>query len=130
MHVLTVITGGVRSNIVRQVDPELPPNSLYQPIHDFWLRRVRVSQEESPMDTTAYAESVVRQVVARTRKPWFWQGSFAWIAWTIDTFLWRGFAARPPPIPLLPPSPFLPLPCSPTWCLVGLVLIVSVFVCV
>ena len=115
---LTVVTGGVRSNIVRQLDPELPPNSLYRPIHEFWLKRVHVSQEAQPMDTAAYAESVVRQVAARTRRPWFWQGTYAWICWAMNTFLWKGYSVRSPLF--LPSSPTLfssfslSLPLSPS----------------
>jgi len=92
VHVLTVITGGVRSSIVRQQSPELPADSLYRPLaEDYWPKRVMISQD-TPMETVAYAESVVRQVVQGNKKPWFWQGYFAWMAWAIDTFLWKGFS--------------------------------------
>lgn len=92
VHVITIITGGVRSNIVRSEYQELPADSLYQPIKEFWLKRVGLSQQ-TPMDTEAYAKSVVKQIVdrgGRSRK-WFWQGHFAWKAWFLHTFLWKGF---------------------------------------
>ncbi|KAF8536611.1 NAD(P)-binding protein [Trichophaea hybrida] len=91
VHVLTVITGGVRSSIVRQQSPVLPADSMYHPLTEYyWSKRVNMSQA-MPMATADYAASVVRQVVRGNKRPWFWEGYFSWMAWAIDTFLWKGF---------------------------------------
>jgi 1-acylglycerone phosphate reductase len=92
VHVLTIMTGGVRSSIVRSEYAALPENSLYQPIKEFWLQRVGLSQK-NPMDTEAYAKSVVKQILSRggRTKKWFWQGHFSWTAWFLNTFFWKGF---------------------------------------
>ena len=91
VHVLTIITGGVKSDIVRVGVEKLPEKSRYWPIHEFWLKRVQLSQT-APMDTETYAKSVVARVVRGTRKPWFWEGKFSWLAWIVNTFLRKGYS--------------------------------------
>lgn len=112
MHVITVVTGGVQSNIAR-TDRALPPGSLYAPINDEYLRRVKHSQDGA-MASDRYAASVVRQVLAdrnsllarlglarRVRS--IWEGNRSWIVWfvfwfmptgTIDAAMWRMFSLR------------------------------------
>ncbi|KAI5802930.1 hypothetical protein FPQ18DRAFT_15367 [Pyronema domesticum] len=90
IHVLTAMTGGVRSSIVRRTASDIPQNSLYRPIYDSWLKRIGLSQS-TPMDTATYAKGLVDEVVRGSKKPWFWRGHFAWRAWFLNTFLWKGF---------------------------------------
>lgn len=90
VKVLTIITGGVRSSIVRSANTQLPENSLYTPINDYWLQRVELSQA-CPMDTAVYAKSVVARIIRGGSKPLFWDGYYSWSAWAIQTFLWKGF---------------------------------------
>ena len=91
MRVVTIITGGVKSNIAR-TERSLVPGSVYMPVEAEYNRRVKHSQEVG-MNTTKYAESVVRQVtdqgiIARLfRNHYFiYEGSKSWIVWIVMTY--------------------------------------------
>ncbi|KAJ6201130.1 hypothetical protein J3E72DRAFT_392885 [Bipolaris maydis] len=89
VRVITVVTGGVKSNIARQ-DRTLPPGSYMQPLAAEYQRRLKHSQELG-MDTKQYARSCVKQVLAgdglfrKTR--WIWEGKMSWIVWFAWTYL-------------------------------------------
>ena len=92
VRVVTVITGGVKSNIAR-VDRELKPDSLYLPVSAEYERRVKHSQEVG-MDTKKYAASVVQQLTHRGiparlfgNRDWIWEGAMARVVWFVSTFL-------------------------------------------
>ncbi|KAG6003792.1 hypothetical protein E4U43_000861 [Claviceps pusilla] len=106
VDVLTIITGGVKSNIgkephlhscrllkshyfvimlmrprmrtVRETNASLPENSRYLPVKDYWLRRVTLSQEGA-MQTDEYARGVVRAIEKKKRPLWLWRGGSAWL---------------------------------------------------
>lgn len=88
VRVVTIITGGVKSNIAH-VDRVLKEDSLYLPIKDEYARRVKHSQEVG-MDTTEYAKSVTRQVLSTSRPKWIWEGGKSWVVWFAWTFLPQG----------------------------------------
>ncbi|KAJ6625993.1 NAD(P)-binding protein [Mycena sp. CBHHK59/15] len=88
VQVITIVTGGVKSNLSRN-RRLIQPSSIYAPIADiFAARRLGRSQLDA-LATDVYA----RQVVAQTTKPhlkaWFWTGAHSLTCWTIDTFLGR-----------------------------------------
>ncbi|KAF1989505.1 short chain dehydrogenase/reductase [Aulographum hederae CBS 113979] len=83
VQVVTVVTGGVKSRIAR-TDRTLKEGSLYVPIEEEYLRRVKHSQDGA-MPNEAYAQSVVKQVLVKTPKKWVWEGNKSWLVW----FLWR-----------------------------------------
>lgn len=96
VRVVTIITGGVKSNIAR-VDRTLNPNSIYMPIEEEYIRRVKHSQEVG-MDTKKYAASVVQQVtrpgiLARLfrNRNWVWEGAKSWLVWFGLTFMPKNF---------------------------------------
>jgi len=90
VKVMTIVTGGVATNIARHTHTTLPPGSLYAPILPYFIRRLTDSQVGA-MDSATYARSVVAQVVKSDwRKPiWFWEGNKARLVWFIHTFLWN-----------------------------------------
>lgn len=105
VNVTTVVTGGVQSRIARQ-DRALQQNSLYTPIEDQYLRRVKHSQDGA-MPHDAYARSVVAQVLygsapwrwlwpwARGRKNWIWEGNKSWLIWLmVGGWAWSGVFDR------------------------------------
>ncbi|ORY18840.1 hypothetical protein BCR34DRAFT_553590 [Clohesyomyces aquaticus] len=83
VRVITVVTGGVKSNIAR-THRDLPLNSYYTPLAEEYERRLTHSQQLG-MDTEQYARSVVRQVLAGdgwlTKTRWIWDGKMSWIVW-------------------------------------------------
>ncbi|ODM21648.1 hypothetical protein SI65_02492 [Aspergillus cristatus] len=105
VNVTTVVTGGVQSRIAR-TDRTLLPNSLYAPIEDQYLRRVKHSQDGA-MPHDAYARSVVAQVLygsapwrwlwpwAQGRKSWIWEGNKSWLIWLlVGGWAWSGVFDR------------------------------------
>lgn len=105
VNVTTVVTGGVQSRIAR-TDRTLQPNSLYGPVEDQYLRRVKHSQDGA-MPHDAYARSVVAQVLygsapwrwlwpwAQGRKSWIWEGNKSWLIWLlVGGWAWSGVFDR------------------------------------
>ncbi|THH15735.1 hypothetical protein EW146_g4791 [Bondarzewia mesenterica] len=87
IRVITVVTGGVKSNISRP--RQMPADSLYQPVEEIYQKRgIRMSQE-TPIPTDVYARSVVKEVLKSKPSVWFWTGYFAWMTWFMSTFLWK-----------------------------------------
>lgn len=89
VRVITVVTGGVKSNIAR-TERSLPAGSYMQPLAAEYQRRLKHSQELG-MDTKQYARSCVDKVLAgagrfhKTR--WIWEGKMSWIVWFAWMFL-------------------------------------------
>ncbi|KAF3087836.1 hypothetical protein TWF569_002847 [Orbilia oligospora] len=87
VEVINVVTGGVRTQLAR-VERELPADSYYSPIRDFFAKRVQYSQKNS-IPPEVYAKNVVAQLTRRHSSSWIWEGYFAWRAWALDTFFPR-----------------------------------------
>lgn len=87
VNVLTVVTGGVKSNIAR-TERSLPRDSIYLPIEENYNRRQKHSQEVG-MLTSQYASNVVGKVLGRQgvsgRR--IWEGNFAKVVWFANSFL-------------------------------------------
>ena len=83
VRVVTVITGGVKSNIAR-VHRELPPDSYMLPLKEEYERRLTHSQQLG-MDTQQYSRGCVRQVLKGDgwfgRQRWIWEGKMSWVVW-------------------------------------------------
>ncbi|OCK85735.1 NAD(P)-binding protein [Lepidopterella palustris CBS 459.81] len=88
VHVITIVTGGVKSNIAR-TERHLPANSIYLPIDAEYQRRLKHSQEGG-MDNEAYARSVVTKVLSGRNPRWVWQGNMSWVIWFVQRFLPMG----------------------------------------
>ena len=102
VSVITVVTGGVKSNIAR-TKRVLPEDSLYAHLEESFKRRQGYSQEVG-MDNAAYAREVVTQVLAGDG--WIWKRRTIWaggnanlIGWLftvfgIDTGFWDWLMTR------------------------------------
>lgn len=94
VRVITIVTGGVKSNIAR-THRELPPGSFYVPIADQYEDRLTLSQQMG-MDTQQYARSCVRHVIGGeswlglVTKRWVWEGKMSWVVWLAWNYLPRG----------------------------------------
>lgn len=86
VRVITIVTGGVKSNIAR-THRVLPPDSYMVPLAVEYERRLTHSQQLG-MNTQQYARSCVRHVLAGDgwfgKKRWVWEGKMSWIVW----FFW------------------------------------------
>ncbi|KID84036.1 NAD(P)-binding domain protein [Metarhizium guizhouense ARSEF 977] len=93
VDVVTVVTGGVKSNLgdrplVREDSPSLPEGSRYLPVQNFWLHRVTMSQEGA-MDTDEYARKIIGMIQKKSRPIWFWSGGSVSLAWFMYYFVPR-----------------------------------------
>lgn len=87
VRVVTVVTGGVASNIAR-THRELPEDSIYLPLKEEYEGRQTHSQANA-IPNEQYASSVVRQVLGSQSKDVIWEGGKSWLVWFVTTFLPR-----------------------------------------
>ena|ERR1700742_679772 len=85
VRVITVVTGGVKSNIARN-DRTLPADSYYLPLTQEYTRRVKHSQEVG-MPTEKYARGVVSHILGQNPPKYVWDGYGAKMIWFITNFL-------------------------------------------
>ncbi|KAL8657642.1 MAG: hypothetical protein Q9226_001704 [Calogaya cf. arnoldii] len=92
VHVITVVTGGVKSRISR-VKRSLGENSTYKRIEDAYQKR-QIYSNTVGMETKAYAEQVIGEVLSaegwlwRTRTIWAGGGAemVKWLSWFLPNF--------------------------------------------
>lgn len=87
VRVVTVITGGVKSNIAR-TNRILPEDSIYLPIEEEYAARLKHSQSAG-IPNEDYARSVVSQVLYRPRKDIIWEGGMSTVVWFASSYLPR-----------------------------------------
>ena len=84
VSVITVVTGGVKSNITR-TKRVLPEDSLYADLEESFKRRQGHSQVVG-MDTTAYAREVVTKLLAGDG--WIWKRRSIWAGGSANLIRW------------------------------------------
>ncbi|EME48363.1 hypothetical protein DOTSEDRAFT_67434 [Dothistroma septosporum NZE10] len=85
VKVMTVVTGGVKSNIAR-THRDLPKDSIYLPLKEEYEERLTHSQAMG-MPNEDYAKSVVRQVLNRPGKMQIWEGGKSRLVWFVSNYL-------------------------------------------
>jgi 1-acylglycerone phosphate reductase len=86
VRVVTIVTGGVKSNIAR-THRELPSDSIYLPVQKEYEERL-VHSQTSSIPNEEYAATVVKQVLNRPSNH-IWAGGKSWLVWFVSTFLPR-----------------------------------------
>ena len=84
VNVVTVVTGGVKSNIAR-TERTLPEGSPYAPLEANYRRRQTHSQEVG-MDTGEYARDVVGKILAGDG--WIWKRRIIWAGGSAALVSW------------------------------------------
>lgn len=84
VRVVTVVTGGVTSNISR-THRTLPEGSIYLPIASEYERRQTHSQANA-IPNEQYARSVLGQVLDRPSRDTIWEGGRSWLVWFFYCF--------------------------------------------
>ena len=87
VRVVTVVTGGVKSNISR-TQRTLPEDSIYLPLAEEYEARLTHSQANG-IPNEQYARSVVSQVLRKPNRDIIWEGGKSWLVWFVYTFLPR-----------------------------------------
>ncbi|KAF2719170.1 NAD(P)-binding protein [Polychaeton citri CBS 116435] len=87
VRVVTVVTGGVKSNIAR-TSRSLPDDSIYLPLRDEYTSR-QVHSQQVGMAAEDYARSVASQVLGWRRRNVIWEGGKSWLVYFVSTFLPR-----------------------------------------
>jgi len=92
VQVITVVTGGVKSNIANKSQGQgIHPDSLYHIISDeFDAKRRNISQRDK-MPTAEYARYVVSQTLKDRPPPWLWAGASSFLVWLVNTFVPIGY---------------------------------------
>jgi len=88
IKVITIVTGGIQSNIASH-RRDLPPNSLYQPMNEDFVTKRQGHSQKRAMPTAVYARSVVAATLRSSPKAWVWSGRMALLTWFVDTFFPR-----------------------------------------
>lgn len=89
VRVMVCMVGTVRSNIHNRQHRSLPLESLYLPVNDIFEKRLKFSNNNSPVDAELFARELVSSSL-KTETPWFlrnWVGRPDWF--------WYGGLARP-----------------------------------
>lgn len=87
LQVVTIVTGGVKSNIAR-THRSLPQGSIYLPLKEEYEGR-QVHSQAMGMPTEAYARTVVHQVLYNPKKDTVWAGGKSWLVWFVSVFFPR-----------------------------------------
>ncbi|KAB5589601.1 hypothetical protein CTheo_6953 [Ceratobasidium theobromae] len=69
IHVMLVIPGGVKSNIAKNAEFELPETSLFKAYLPCVLDRIHLSQADGTMPTVQFADGLVKAVLRRGGPP-------------------------------------------------------------
>lgn len=84
VHVITVVTGGVKSRIAR-VKRSLQEDSAYKELEDNYQKRQIYSQEVG-MERELYAKEVVKKVLVT--EGWLWRTKTIWAGGSAGTVRW------------------------------------------
>lgn len=87
VHVITVITGGVKSRIAR-VKRSLPEDSAYKELQDYYQKR-QIHSQEVGMDTELYAKEVVKGILEA--EGWLWRTKTIWAGGGSGTVRWMSW---------------------------------------
>lgn len=75
VHVITVVTGGVKSRIAR-VKRSLPEDSAYKELEDHYQKR-QIQSQTLGMETAIYAKKVVKKILEA--EGWLWRTKTIWV---------------------------------------------------
>lgn len=84
VHVITVVTGGVKSRIAR-VKRSLQEDSAYTKLEDDYQKR-QIHSQEVGMETKLYAMEVVKKVLEA--EGWLWKTKIIWAGGSAGTIRW------------------------------------------
>lgn len=99
ISVITVMTGGVKSQLTKKVQRFVTKDSMYAPIEEDFTKR-KTHSADVGMDTDEYAEQVVKQLLPGSgpwpwrlfmrdaRRRWVWAGGSSSLVWLLSAGWW------------------------------------------
>ncbi|KAF2210904.1 hypothetical protein CERZMDRAFT_44391 [Cercospora zeae-maydis SCOH1-5] len=87
VRVVTIVTGGVKSNIAR-THRTLPEDSIYLPLAKEYNERL-VHSQATGVPNEDYAKRVVYQLINKPKKDHIWEGGKSLLVWFISNFFPR-----------------------------------------
>ncbi|KAL9100423.1 MAG: hypothetical protein Q9163_004205 [Psora crenata] len=87
VHVITVVTGGVKSRIAR-VNRSLQEGSAYKELEDDYQKR-QIHSQRVGMETVLYAQEVVKKVLEA--EGWLWKTKTIWAGASSGTVRWMSW---------------------------------------
>ena len=100
VSVITVMTGGVKSQLTKKTPKFIPTGSIYAPIKEHFERR-KLHSAEVGVEPDAYAAQVVDQLIPGAgpwpwiwfmkdaRRHWIWAGGSSNLVWLLSAGWWR-----------------------------------------
>lgn len=85
VRVITVVTGGVKSNIAR-TKRDLPYDSVYLPLAEEYKER-QVHSQANGIPSDDYARTVVNNALGNVKRNVIWAGGKSWLVWFVSNFL-------------------------------------------
>ena len=102
VKVITIVTGGVKTNLATRLKRVLPENSLYSDLDDAYQHR-QIFANEVGMPIEDYVESIIGQIIpgggswpwrliqGDARKKWIWAGAKSTLVYFLSGgFTWSG----------------------------------------
>lgn len=98
--VITLMTGGVKSELTKKVQRFIPDGSVYVPVREAFEGR-KTHSAQVGMDVDEYAASVVKQILpgagmwpwtwlmSDARRAWVWQGGGSTLVWFVSGGWWK-----------------------------------------
>ncbi|RFU81088.1 1-acyldihydroxyacetone-phosphate reductase [Trichoderma arundinaceum] len=95
VRVMVAMAGTVRSQIASHAHRSLPSTSLYQPIDDYFQKRLVFSQNNATVPTEVFARKLVSAALKGEgyfggliggTPDWFWAGGFSRGVWVLSLF--------------------------------------------
>jgi len=88
INVVTIVTGGVKSNMAVNNSYDIPDDSMYAGMKDLYLKLRKGNSQRDAMPTADYAAKVVNRTLKQSPAPWLWIGSFAFTIRVINALGW------------------------------------------
>lgn len=95
IKVITIVTGGVKSQIANNNPHDIPADSLYDGMRDLFSERRKAVSQRGATATAVYAAKVVVKSLKKSPPAWIWAGNYSFVTWVLHTFGWTTVWDRP-----------------------------------
>jgi len=90
VQVITIVTGGVKSNIATH-NKDIAPESLYSLMRDEYEAKRKGMSQKGATPTDEFAQYVVRRTLKPRPRPWIWGGGSSFLIWFLTSLVPNGW---------------------------------------